>query len=432
MSNLKSINIGNSDNYLKVKNPTTSSVTNHLASSQIVSIINNPIVDIVDIVDLNPPSASVRPTTNLVSSLSVTHQTSSHTSNSDMRVNLAGIANYSDSNMIYVKPEKDGCNQMAGACENDDYLIVSYKDSDDTKQKIIFYDKKTNEPVGEFTTDKFGHSNALTICGDTVYVVSTDKKICSFSASEALDKCKYDESNINMLGGITYFARQVDDTPEITESDFKIGSTEEDVKNLTSMAYDPKSGVTVTGCADKLFIVKDGKLITVNKFDYTDQFAQTNQDICVAKDSIYVIRTKISDDDEFGAKQFAESMIGKRKSGDEYVNDNLAPPPSGDERNQTVKGKYLNEYNLVDIYDLDGNYKCTKKLPIPEGSNDSQENIYRELESISYDESTDSFTLYFNNPFHNATDDHVIVRGVDLPSAAPTPKIVPTGPLMSA
>lgn len=48
---------------------------------------------------------------------------------------------------------------------------------------------------------------------------------------------------------------------------------------------------------------------------------------------------------------------------------------------------------------------------------DEHNKLYRELESLSYDEESDSFTLYFNNPFHNATAPHVIARGVKIDSA---------------
>ena len=443
MSNLESVKIDTNIDFGKKTGPIGWFPQQSL-SKPVNSGLDNSSIESVDL----SSNVSANVGTNLLANLSTTHQTSDHTSNSNRGVRLNGTAGYDDSNMIYIKPDRNGCNQMAGACENDEYLIVSYKDSDDTMQKIVFYDKKTNEPVGEFKTDKFGHSNALTISGDTVYVVKAtgnDDKVCSFSLSEALDKCSYSESgNFNTLdlltGGISYFVRQIDDTPEITESDFNIGSNDKDITNLTSLAYDPKSGVTAAAYGDDLFIVKDGKLTKVKKINYSDQFARTNQDLCVAKDSVYVIRTKISDDDDENAFELLSEKAGeflgiphkKRLSGTKYVDDSLLPP-SGEDRNQTVKKEYLNEYNLIDIYDLDGNYVCTKKLPIPEGSNDSKESIYRELESISYDETTDSFTMYFNNPFRGATDDHVIVRGVDLPSAEKSiPKIEPQGPLMSA
>ena len=48
---------------------------------------------------------------------------------------------------------------------------------------------------------------------------------------------------------------------------------------------------------------------------------------------------------------------------------------------------------------------------------DKHNKLYREIESLSYDEESDSFTLYFNNPFHNATAPHVIARGVKIDSA---------------
>lgn len=345
--------------------------------------------------------------------LSYNHKKDSQNSNVNKHVNLKGTASYTNENNIYISPE-DGVNQMSGACENEDYIIVSFKDCDDTKHRIVIYDKKTNEAVGTFVTDKFGHSNGLTIDGDTVYVVDAndDDKLYSFSLSEALDKCGIEDlknmSIMNFNAILTKFLGINSGmiTPEIKEGDFQTASKNGGAINLTSISYDPKSGVFAAAYGDELYIVKDDKTTVVKKFNFSDQFAQTSQDICVAKDSIYVIRTKIAGKDD-----------GKY-SGTEYVDDNVEVPDSSlPERNQGVKQEYSDEYNLVDIYDLDGNYKCTKKIPIPTGRNDSFDCTYRELESVSYDESTDSFTMYFCNPFDKATDDHVIVRGVDLPSA---------------
>lgn len=96
---------------------------------------------------------------------------------------------------------------------------------------------------------------------------------------------------------------------------------------------------------------------------------------------------------------------------------------------------YSFDYTAIDVYDLNGNYKYTKKVMIPSLDDDSEDlsyspstpdeannpdkhnKLYRELESLSYDEESDSFTLYFNNPFHNATAPHVIARGVKIDSA---------------
>lgn len=272
MSNLKSIKVDkNTSSIFNYQGPTTLSPSSRLQNSNFMNVNNN----IVDTIDLSPSKSS----SNLLADLSVSHKANNHTSNSDKHVNLQGTVSYDNSNMIYVKPDTEGCNQMAGACENEDYLIVSYKESNDETQKIVVYDKKTNKPVSEFITDKFAHSNALTIKDDTVYVVSTDNKVCSFSLKETLFKCNNDlnssRSGLYNFASIP-FRRPFIITPEITESVFKIGSTEEDVKYLTSLAYDPKTGVTVTGCGDKLFIVKDGKLTAVKKFDYSNQFAQTN------------------------------------------------------------------------------------------------------------------------------------------------------------
>ena len=448
MSDLESVNIKKNDSYFNSNINFDSKVGKQTLITPSIPIISEGI----ETVELTPP-ANVSTSQNLLASLSINHHAIYNKSNENLRANPTSVANYSNCSMIYEKPDKDGCNQMAGSCETDEYLIVSYKDSDDTKQRIVFYDKKTNKAIGEFTTDKFNHSNSLKKKKKKVYVVNGNgdeyegegenkkliyadgEKISSFSIEEALEKCRYDEVNdYNLLDfvamGIPYYVRQADDCPEITTERLRIPTDDGTINSVSSMDYDPKSGVTVAASGTKLYITKGGTLFSVDKFDYSDQYANTNQDICVAKDSIYVLRTKISDDDEYGAKQYQDAKDGKRLSGDEYINDNLTPPPSGDERNQTVKGEYISEYNLVDIYDLNGNYKCTKKLPIPKGSNDNQDNIYRELESISYDESSDSFTLYFNNPFHNATADHVIVRGVSLPSAVP--KFEAQGPIMSA
>ena len=74
-----------------------------------------------------------------------------------------------------------GCNQIAGYCETEKYLIVSYKSSDDDKQRIVFYDKKTNKQIGEYTTDKLDHTNSLTTDG---------KRVTQFSSMDYDNKTK--------------------------------------------------------------------------------------------------------------------------------------------------------------------------------------------------------------------------------------------------
>ena len=435
MADLKTINIP--DSMKDTSNNSVSSI--NPVSSKLIrpNIPDNSSSETVDFISKNV----IVDNHHLLARLAITHHAEFKTSNLDKHARLNGVVNYSGTTKICIPPDRKGCNQMSGSCETDDYLIVSYKTNNDKMQKIVFYDKKTNKPIGDFVTDKFNHSNSLTTDGKNVYVVNANsneyvdgdkdkgliysdgEKISSFSIDEALAKCSYSNRNREFCNSILnirafMFHRTFDYCPEITTKKLSIPTDHGTINSITSMDYDPKSGVTVAASGTKLYIVNGGKEFTVDKFDYSNQYANTNQDICVAKNSIYVLRTKISDDDEWGIRQYDEARNQGRKSGEEYIKDQLVPPSSDlDERNQTVKGKYIAEYNVVDIYDLEGNYKCTKKIPIPTGNNDSAENIYRELESISYDESTDSFTLYFNNPYDKATDDHVIVRGVDLPSA---------------
>ena len=56
-------------------------------------------------------------------------------------------------------------------------------------------------------------------------------------------------------------------------------------------------------------------------------------------------------------------------------------------------------WNVIDIYDTNGNYIGSKTVDLPGEANDMFGNkYYRELESLSYDAATDSFTLYFQSP----------------------------------
>ena len=353
------------------------------------------------------------------------------------------VVNYKDENLIPIYPDRNGCNQMAGSCETDEYLIVSYKDSDDTKQRIVFYDKKTNKQIGEYNTDKLDHTNSLTTDGKRVYIVNAESlteeqkkenkereehfknspilqygkntppplhksstKISSFDIKEFLTNCTGSSENAKL---------------DIDVDKFRIIDREgKRITQFSSMDYDPKTKTLVATKGLDMYIVKDDKVTTVRKNDDEgkgkEQFATTSQDICVAKDSIFVIRTKIANNE------------------DGY---DFKPPSDSSVRNKAVDEELAFEfdYTAIDVYDLNGNYKYTKKVMMPSLDSDSYDlsrspatpdetsnpdkhsKLYRELESLSYDEKSDSFTLYFNNPFHNATAPHVIARGVKIDSA---------------
>ena len=77
---------------------------------------------------------------------------------------------------------------------------------------------------------------------------------------------------------------------------------------------------------------------------------------------------------------------------------------------------------MIDIYDIDGNYIESKTLDLPGSSDSNGESVttYRELESVSYDESTQSFTLYYTSPDYawnkaagnHTSPSHAVVTGV--------------------
>ena len=288
----------------------------------------------------------------------------------------------SGTSFINIKPN-DICNQLAGSCETDDYIIASYKNTDDSLQQIVIYSKKDNKPIRSFVTDKLHHTNGLTTDGKNVYIANAETgkdnspsntEISSFSIDDVLSR-----NEISLLRD-----------PIVEVSSFNIASGDNSVKNFTSIGYDVKSGTIAVACGNNLYIVKGNKLIKIKKLYYENKFADTNQDICVAKNSVYVIRTHCPTPPDANAKPR-----------DLILDDNAK----------------TTEYNVVDIYDTDGNYKGTKKIDIPI-TKDDKGRVYRELESLSYDEDNDCFTLYFNNPYKGASAPHVIVRGVKMEGAS--------------
>ena len=212
-------------------------------------------------------------------------------------------------------------------------------------------------------------------------------------------------------------------SPAITREDLRLGiNNGVGLACATSVGYEQKTGVSAFAYGKKVYVVNGDKVTEFNKISYNPLYSQyrekipkfgysgnhphvyadTNQDICVGKDHIFVIRDKVPDwDGDF-------------------------KPPSNDleKRDLQMDGKTdPSEYNVIDIYDLNGVYKGTKRIPILYSQNYSG-TVYKELESISYDEANDSFSLYFSNSFTDASDNHTIVTGVkiDVPEdEAPNP-----------
>ena len=270
------------------------------------------------------------------------------------------------------------CDCLSGACETKDYRIISYRSDDSSKQRIKIYDKKTNELVSEFTTTELDHTNGLTTDGKYIYVANCGesdedhKKISRFSLEDAL-KGK----------------------PKISTENFKVrvGGKEEE-EFISGLSHDYKNNDTcATAVGSDIYISKgDGSVYHSRKIKITDDdMAKTTQDICVANNKVYVIRTKFP----------------------EFTNRNVDADDG---------------WNVIDIYDTNGKYIGTKTIDLP-GSydkdfwgNSKDTKYYRELESISYDEKTDSFSLYFQSPnwgdlalTRNAlSPPHVVVTGVKM------------------
>ncbi len=271
------------------------------------------------------------------------------------------------------------CDTLSGSCENEKYRIIAYKSGDDSKQRIKIYDKSTNEIVNEFTTNKLGHANGLTIDGDTVYVANCEKKddytkVSHFSLNDALN----DNENIES------------ETFQVMVNGKVI---DEGISGISHDAINNDTCVTAAG--NDIYISKgDGTYLHTTKMIVSDEekangIAGTTQDICVANDKMYVIRTK--DPKSMGRSNIDEGC------------------------------------NMIDIYDTNGKYIGSKTIDLPGnhltfGKDDtmSSDKQYRELESISYDSNTDSFTLYFTSPDYltnkllgnNTAPPHMVVTGV--------------------
>ena len=307
--------------------------------------------------------------------------------------NDLGTVKYSQDQVQYIAVEQgpsmifnwnfnsEVCDTLSGACENDKYRIISFKSEDDTKQRIKVYDKNTNECVAELTTDKLGHCNGMTIDGDTIYVVSGTKKndwstVSHFSLNDVLNgnaDPKTENFEVMLDGEVK---------PE----------------SISGISHDAANNDTcVTAIGNDIYISKgDGTYIHTTKMKVSEEnknngIAGTTQDLCVANDKMYVIRTK--DPATRGVSTGAEGC------------------------------------NMIDIYDTNGKYIGSKTIDLPMdierigGTGKDSYAIgqtYRELESISYDPNTDSFTLYLTSPdygdrklFGNAgSPPHAVVTGI--------------------
>ena len=274
-------------------------------------------------------------------------------------------------------PYADVCDTMSGCCETEDYYIVSFKNGTDTKQRIKLYDKKTFNCVREFTTDKLGHANGMTIAGDTIYVVSGTE-----------DNGWSTVSHLKLSGIINWNAEVETETFQAMNKEGKIVD-----ESVSGISYDPVNHETsVTAIGSDIYITDgDGKYMHTTKMNISDDdknngIAGTTQDLCVANNKLYVIRTK-----------------------DPKVH-NISSAAEG--------------CNVIDIYDAKtGKYEGSKTIDLPgeELEPGTNAKIYRELESISYDPKT-GFTLYFTTPNFgykqltgNATSPpHAVVTGVNL------------------
>lgn len=260
------------------------------------------------------------------------------------------------------------CDTLSGCCETEDYYIISYKSGDDSKQRIKLYNKKTWEVEKEFTTDCLDHTNGLTTDGKYVYIANCAGK------KQTVTKFRLDDPALDS-----------NSEPNLETDHFDISKTSEGEK-ITGIAFDyTNKNVCVAAQADDLYISKaDGTVTHVKKVKVPEGYPDTPQDICVANDKIYVIRTK-------------DPKVPVVSTGQEGC-------------------------NMIDIYDTNGNYIESKTLDLPGSSDSNGEsiNIYRELESVSYDESTQSFTLYYTSPDYgwnkvagnHISPPHAVVTGV--------------------
>ena len=258
------------------------------------------------------------------------------------------------------------CDTLSGCCETEDYYIISYKSGDDSKQRIKMYNKETWEVEKEFTTDCLDHTNGLTTDGKYVYIANCDDE------KHTVTKFRLDDPALDS-----------NSEPNLETDHFDISKTSEGEK-ISGIAFDyTNKNVCVAAQGDNLYISKaDGTVIHVKKVKVPDGEANTTQDICVANDKIYVIRTK----------------------------DPAMPGVSSIEEG----------CNMIDIYDIDGNYVESKTLDLPGSYVDHGKKVYRELESVSYDESTQSFTLYYTSPDYgwnkffgnHISPPHAVVTGV--------------------
>ena len=264
--------------------------------------------------------------------------------------------------------KSDVCDTLSGCCETEDYYIISYKSGDDSKQRIKMYNKKTWEVEKEFTTDCLDHTNGLTTDGKYVYIAN-----CA-GEKQTVTKFSLDDPALDS-----------NSEPNLETEHFDISKTSEGEK-ITSIAFDyTNKNVCVAAQADNLYISKpDGTILRTTKIKVPEGYPDTPQDICVANDKIYVIRTK-------------DPAVSGFSTGQEGC-------------------------NMIDIYDIDGNYIESKTLDLPGSSDSNGESVttYRELESVSYDESTQSFTLYYTSPDYawnkaagnHTSPSHAVVTGV--------------------
>ena len=260
------------------------------------------------------------------------------------------------------------CDTLSGCCETEDYYIISYKSGDDSKQRIKLYNKKTWEVEKEFTTRSLDHTNGLTTDGKYVYITN-----CA-GDKHTVTKFSLDDPALNS-----------NKEPNLETDYFDIATTDTK-EQITGISFDyTNKNVCVAAQGDNLYISKpDGTVIHAEKVKVPDGYADTTQDICVANDKIYVIRTK-----------------DPANHGQSSINEGC---------------------NMIDIYDTNGKYIESKKLDLPENSDSNGDHMttYRELESVSYDAATDSFTLYYttqdygyNKIFGNAfSNPHAVVTGV--------------------
>ena len=268
-----------------------------------------------------------------------------------------GTVSFDDANIIEIPVEMgpagdndETCACLSGACETDKYRIISFRSENSTKQRIKIYDKETNELVGELTSHSLDHTNGLATDGEYIYVAN----------------CGEEDDDHKK---ISYFTIDgvINGNAEIKTEKFHVkrdGNVEEEFVSGISHDYLNKD-TCVTAVGSEMYISKaDGSVYHVNKIDVPKDsgLADTTQDLCVANDRVYVIRTKFP------------SWFTKNVSADDG-------------------------WNVIDIYDTNGNYIGSKTVDLPGEANDMFGNkYYRELESLSYDAATDSFTLYFQSP----------------------------------